>query len=464
MKNKSLTTFFLKLGLFGLITILVIFSFILPYAPDIGEEKNLAVTVQKLSENETNFYDLLFFTNSYLYTSLDPIIIKESLGLDALHLTSGSQRLETSLIIANEVLKNHTPSYVVFDVSAPTIPNPVIEDEKFWYFQTVALQEIPFTIEKGINVTKYFPVKKHTEKYVSAVSKKVGRVFRMNDLQNYTKQKPTSYKTFKEKVYYTYNGFTATNTYKNVDEELFEESFNKDTEPRENLDYLWGESLIALMNGFLDETSKRGIEVIFVHSLKMIPTAYDSKIINELVEKYPNVRFLDFNLNRNVYSLSGKDFLDKSHLNYSGSIQVTNSFVDSLSIWYSIPKIKNTELDFKYFKFKSFFYNLNQQEDKFIKLEFEDEFPSELKNHKLVISLYPNDTTLLSEYSKKLKFRSDNFYIEIDKAETIENGNSKIIIQRLDSKINQRTLEDLQLYFYRPNDTLNLPVYTLNKM
>lgn len=463
MNNKSLTTFFLKLLFFGLIAVLVIVTFILPYSPDLGEEKNFSVALQKLSENEANYYDLLFFTNSYLYTSLDPIIIKESLGLDAIHLTSGSQRLETSLIIANEVIKKNTPSYVVFDVSAPTIPNPEIEDEQFWYFQTVALQEIPFSLEKGIDVTKYFPVKKHTEKYVSAMSKKTGRVFRMNDLQNYTKREP-SYKTSSKDAYYTYNGFIATNTHKTIEEELFEESFYKDARPINNPDFLWGKSLIALMNRFLDETSKKGIEVIFIHSLKMNPTAYNSKILDGLVEKYQNVKFLDFNLNRYRYSLSGIDFFDNSHLNYTASIKVTNSFVDSLSTWYSIPKIENTELDFKYFKFKSFFYNLNEQEDKFIKLEFEDEFPLELKNHKLVISLYPKDTLLLSDYSRKQKFRSDNFYVEINKTETIKNGETKIIIKRLDSKINQKTLENLQLYFYRPNDTLNLPVYILNKM
>ncbi|MGO3182971.1 MAG: hypothetical protein ACTIJ9_09080 [Aequorivita sp.] len=463
MNNKNLTTFFLKLVFFGLITVLVIGSFILPYAPDLGEEDNLAVTAQKISKQEADYYDMLFFTNSYLYTSLDPIIIKERLGLDALHLTSGSQRLETSLTMAHEVIKTHTPSYVVFDVSAPTIPNPEIEDEKYWYFQTVALQEIPFSLDKGINVTKYFPIKEYTEKYVSAVSKKAGRVFRMNDLENYAKREP-SYKTSNKNVYYTFNGFIATNAHKTVEEKIFEESFYKELEPSKNVDNLWGESLIALMNRFLDETSKRGIEVIFVHSLKMKPTGYTSKILDGWVEKYPNVKFLDFNLNRDKYSLSGKDFFDNSHLNYTANIQVTSSFVDSLSTWYSLPKIENTELDFKYFKFKSFFYNLNEQEDKFIKLEFEDEFPLELKNHKLVISLYPEDTTLLSDYSKKLKFRSDNFYIEMDKAETIDNGDSKIIIQRLDSRINQNTLEDLKLYFYRPNDTLDLPVYNLNEM
>src|SRR5699024_10500804 len=155
----------------------------------------------------------------------------------------------------------------------------------------------------------------------------------------------------------------------------------------------------------------------------------------------------DFNRNRTLFSLSGKDFFDNAHLNYSASIQVTNNFVDSLSTWYSLPKIENKELDFKYFKFKRVFYNLNKYEDKFIKFEFEGDLPKELENHKLAISLYPTDSLLLSENSRKQGFSSDNFYIEMDKVETIKNGSSKVFFHRLISKIDQNTLKDLKVYF-----------------
>src|SRR5699024_2942772 len=120
------------------------------------------------------------------------------------------------------------------------------------------------------------------------------------------------------------------------------------------------------------------------------------------------------------------------------------------------------ELDFKYFKFKRVFYNLNKYEDKFIKFEFEGDLPKELENHKLAISLYPTDSLLLSENSLKQGFSSDNFYIEMDKVETIKNGSSKVFFHRLISKIDQNTLKDLKVYFYRDNDTLNLPVYHIN--
>lgn len=462
--NNNLVTFFLKLVFFGMIGVLIIKIFFLPYVPDIGEESKLIVALQKLSEADAdNEYDLLFFGNSYAFTAYDPIIIKQTLGLNAIHLNSGAQRLEASLIAANEVLKKHAPSYIVFDVSGPTLPTPDLENEEIWYYQTIGLQEVPFSFKKAKDVTAYFPVEKYPEHFVTSVSKNAGKIFRMNDLQNYSKREEASYKTWSNTVYFSYNGFIA-NKEKAVEKEAFEKSFFGMMASNESLDSRWSQDLIILMDRFLKETTRKGIEVIFINSLKMYPTDYNSKILEGFVEKYPQARFLDLNVNKDAYSLNEHDFYNSTHLNYSGSIQATNRLVDSLSTWYSLPKTKKTELDFKLFKFNSFFYNINEQEDKFIRLEFEDELPLELKNHVLVISLYPKDTLLLSDYSKKAKFKSDNFYVKIDEVEKIETGKSKIIIERLNSRINQNTLQKLMLYFYLPNDTLNLPSYDLNSI
>lgn len=181
MNNKNLTTFFLKLVFFGLIGIVIIGGLILPFVPDIGEEKKYVVALQKLSEAEPdNSYDLLFFSKSYAFTAYDPTIIKESLGLEAIHLNSGAQRLEASIIVASEVIKDNTPTYMVFDVSGPTLPTPKLDNDEIWHYQTLAFQEIPFSFEKAKNVAAYFPIEKYTEKFVTAVSKNTGRVFRLN--------------------------------------------------------------------------------------------------------------------------------------------------------------------------------------------------------------------------------------------------------------------------------------------
>jgi uncharacterized membrane protein len=62
MNNKNLTTFFFKLVFFGLIGALIISILILPYAPDLGEDKKYTTALQKLSEaTPDNDYDVLFF-------------------------------------------------------------------------------------------------------------------------------------------------------------------------------------------------------------------------------------------------------------------------------------------------------------------------------------------------------------------------------------------------------------------
>lgn len=101
------------------------------------------------------------------------------------------------------------------------------------------------------------------------------------------------------------------------------------------------------------------------------------------------------------------------------------------------------------------FYTLNDDQDKFIKLKF-DRPPEELLNHKLVISLYPNDKRKLSKNSKKKGIGSDNFYIEKPVEKNIDVGNSKIIIQRLNTKISEQDILKIKLYFYEENDALKL--------
>ncbi len=86
-----------------------------------------------------------------------------------------------------------------------------------------------------------------------------------------------------------------------------------------------------------------------------------------------------------------------------------------------------------------------------IKLKF-DGLLEELRNHKLVVTLYPKDKDKdkdkLSEYSKSTGMGSDNFYIEKPVEKNIDVGSSKIIIQRLNTKISEKDIFKLKVYFY----------------
>ena len=100
-------------------------------------------------------------------------------------------------------------------------------------------------------------------------------------------------------------------------------------------------------------------------------------------------------------------------------------------------------------------------QDKYIKLEF-DSIPSHLKNHKLVVYLYPKDSTLLSKNSKNKNFKSDNFYINLDKSSGMNLKDSYIFIERIKTNISEKSLDKIKVFFYKSNDTLKLSSFNIS--
>ncbi len=132
--------------------------------------------------------------------------------------------------------------------------------------------------------------------------------------------------------------------------------------------------------------------------------------------------------------------------------------IDSLSKWYNIPKQDSFEFAFKSFNLKSFSYNLEEKEDKFIKLEF-DSIPRSLKDHQLAVYLFTKDTLKLSDYSKTNKFKSDNFHIKMEGDEITSTRNSRVVIKSIHTKISTESIDKIKGFFYKQNDTLKLPTF-----
>ncbi len=459
MKGNSLLNFCIKLIIFGLLGVVIIRFFIIPFVPDIDTDQKYVYAINKIdTEKKDTTYSIAFFGNSYSFTAYDPTIIKNKLGLNAIHLNSGAQRLETSLIVANDILGKHSLKYVFLEVSGATLLTPPKNDTKMWYFQTMALQEIPFSYEKFNEVNNYFPIEENTKYYLSALSKNIGRFIRINHIESYkSPANDTSFLSNSKKMYFSYNGFLANNQ-NPVTEEMFKKEFYRKAYAGKEV--LWTDRKISLLRAFIKKAQKQGTQVILILSLKLYPTIYNDSAIQGFLKEFDNVHFLNFNAQRNQYSLNAESFYNSSHLNYRGSYQVTNRLVDSLSKWYKLPIKNNKELDFKVFKFSDYFYSLDGSQDKFVKFEF-DSIPEILKDHKLIVSLYPKDPNLLSAKTKKSNYDSDNFSIDLSK-DVIDVGTSKVFIKKMDTKITEQSLKKLIVYFYKPNDTLKLPTYNLN--
>ena len=315
-----------------------IWVLLIPFAPDIDSNTRYVYAINLLNkEKNKEKYDIAFFGNSYSFTAFDPTIIENKLGLKSIHVNSSAQVLESSLIVARDFLKKNSIKYAFFEVSGASLRNPESGDKEFWYYQMVALQETPLSLKKFIEINKFFPIKGYKKYHISALSKNMGRLLTLNDINNYkSPAKDTSFYSNK-RIYFSYNGYTANNQ-----TPMREESFKKDfnSNPIESQENFWTDERINLLKEFIEEAQKNGTQVILTQTLKSYPTIYDDTAIQEIIKKYNNVHFVDLNLDRDKYSLDAQSFSNSTHVNYRGSYQETQRLVDSLSLWYKIP-IKN---------------------------------------------------------------------------------------------------------------------------
>ena len=446
-KNENnIFTLIIKLVIFVLIIGVLLLIFIIPNAPKVGVERHYLFELEKVNENP-NYYDLALFGNSYVYTAYDPSILRSKLGLKTIHINSSSQILETSLILAKDLLEKNKFKYVLFDVSENSVLRPGNKKEKSWYFQTIALQEVPFSLNKLKEVNNFFPKEEYTEYYITSLSEKAGKLFRLNKRKEYLfNHQKTKYYHFKGALFSENGYFAYDYRVKSLDEKVFNKEYNNQPKKKIDTDTLWNSDLKKTMIDFIKDAQTKNTKVILVNSLKLRQENFNREFIDSLTNVYDNVKFLNLNAKRTDYNLNKNTFFDSSHLTYLGSHQVTHTLVDSLSKWFKIPLKKENSFDFKYLNLVDYSYNLNNDQDKYIKLEF-DSIPSYLKDHKLVVYLYPKDSTLLSENSKKKKFKSDNFYISLDKSSGINLKDSYIFIERIKTNISEKSLDKIKVFF-----------------
>ncbi|MEZ4809852.1 MAG: hypothetical protein R2819_05790 [Allomuricauda sp.] len=459
--KKNLYTFSFKLAVLIIVLVVVLSYFFLPYVPDVGEDQKYKFGLNLLSRDEKKDFDMVFLGNSYSFTAYDTSVIQNELGLNSIHINSGAQRLETSLLVADYALEvNNKIKIMVFDVSTATLLRPKKDEKEIWYYQTLALQEIPFSFHKALEVTKFFPLKEYPEYYTASLSKTMGRLFRLNDRVNYHMPKPSDfYRSPKNATLFSYNGYMAKAHYP-IDKNGFAKSFKKRPLAQIKTDSIWGKDLQEKLIRFVQKAKKGNVKILLVNSLKLFDENYDQEFLNALMEEYENVSFLNLNAQRDKYYLNEKSFYNSTHLNFSGSQQVTKRMCDSLSKWYKLPKQNTKQYSFGPFRLNDVFYNLKENQDKVIKLTF-DKLPFKLNDHQLVVSLFPKDTAKLSKYSKKRGFRSDNFYVKNPSTNNIDVGDSKSIIMKLDTEINDSDIEKIKVFFYKSKDTLRLPSYDI---
>jgi hypothetical protein len=147
--SRSLYTFSFKGVSLFLLLLVILTIIVFLYRPGLGSDARYVFALNELEERNLNEeYQIAFFGNSYNYTSLDPSLIKSRLGLNAIHLNSSAQNIRVSLIAAKQALLENNLKFVFFEISGSSLRKPSPENEKHWFFQAKALQEIAFSYEK----------------------------------------------------------------------------------------------------------------------------------------------------------------------------------------------------------------------------------------------------------------------------------------------------------------------------
>tara|TARA_R110002110_G_scaffold49502_4_gene146894 strand:- start:1946 stop:3352 length:1407 start_codon:yes stop_codon:yes gene_type:complete len=456
--SRSLYTFSFK-GVSLFLLLLVILTFIVfLYRPGLGSDARYVFALNELEERNLNEeYQIAFFGNSYNYTSLDPSLIKSRLGLNAIHLNSSAQNIRVSLIAAKQALLENNLKFVFFEISGSSLRKPSPENEKHWFFQAKALQEIAFSYEKLKYTWDYFPKNRYSKYYISGMSRYLSGLSNLNNWKEYKLYTKRGYSP-DGKTLFSHNGFIGKKV-KSIEKSVFDEKFNGEIY-KEKTEALWTKDLIDQMNDFISFAESRGAQVVLTYGLKVYPSYMKMDIINSFTALHKNLKFLDLNVDRDKYVIDEESFYDEAHYNYPVSYQVTNRLIDSISKWYKLPFVEKTKIDFKMHELSDFFYSLDETQDKFFRIEYDQLPPSELEEHTFVVGFYPKDTTVLNRAARERNGISEDHYFDLSK-DYIAIGNKKVIVKKFDSKVSINNLDKIKMYFYKSKDTLKLPSFTI---
>lgn len=458
--SKSLSTFSFKLILLLVFTFLLIRYVIIPYAPYLGHDRKYRYEISTLNNIPSDNADIAFFSNSYVYTAYDPTLIKSELNLDAYHFNSSSQILESSLLVAKHVLEEKSFKYVVFDVSKSSLVRPKNETEKSWYFQSIALQEIPFSLDKYQKINSFFPKDEYFEYYINALSSSFGKFFQLNKREKFSASNtpPFAYYHFNGALFSERGYFAYDFNKKSIPKDAFNTTFSKAASSKVPTDQLWNSNRKKELINFIEFSKSKGTNVILVNSLKLRDEHYNSAFIDSLTAQFSHLKFLNLNSSRKDYNLSNMSFFDTSHVTYLGSYEVTHRLIDSLLRWDKNLQPKTISHNFKVCNLKKGYFNFKKNRDSYIKLEF-DSIPTLLKNHTLVLSVYPKDLSLLSHESKEKGLEYDKFHFTNVKDATIKTDDSEVFIKRLNTTVVNDAPKKIKLFFYKENDTLDIPSF-----
>ncbi len=421
-----------------------------------NKDKKLETNLAHL-DKEKDKYDILFLSNSFLYTTYDPLYLEYLTGLHSIHLGTSARRFCFEPYIIKKVVEKQKPKLIVLDISSSTLKIPTTK--KSWYFNSKPmlcfdgafvnknkLEELTKTNFKSSilnNIKQEFkfffnPQFKKTFKEFDKLNKKnkegtLGFVAKIKP----NKSKLKKYKKTFNKVY----NYTPTGN-KNISKMIDKES-----------------ELILndLINWF---KNNKEYNLLLVNSIKIDSRSENQYFLNQLKEKVKtikNIKILELNTKtiKEKLNLKLNDFFNPTHLSITGSLKVTNVFSNFIKENYSfINKEVKKPLKFIVKKTKKeilvkgvyLFFEKNQNPD--IRIILDTIQDKTLKKYNTVVNIFPKKEykNRLTNKAKKNKWKSDNAYKKIESYEIIDGE----LVAKINTwtKLKKDQIDHIDLFFY----------------
>lgn len=293
-----------------LLTILFLFILLILY-DTIGHiiVPKIGINNFKQLYKEKENIDILFVGPSTTFYTLSPMYIWNKYGVLTYNRGSASQNYKLSYILMEEGIKKLKPKLVVFDISLLAI----LEDNK--YINNAVMNSIksPYIRIKTQALYDNTTIFNTNFKELNVYNLYHARI---KNLESYDFYTFNYYKGFNSSIFFNKSEIFLENNERKI--ELYE-------------------TVKEYTDKYVQLADKYGIDILFICP----PTATDRVRYYNAFTKYAQekkYRYINYNLKNMEIEFDNKhDYLDKFHLNYYGSLKMTDHLISYIIDNYNVP-------------------------------------------------------------------------------------------------------------------------------
>lgn len=276
------------------------------------------LAVQSFKEMDPDLGSIIFFGSSHSYSSFDPRIIENELGVQSVNLGASAQRLVTTQAVADMVIRgDHKPHLAIVSVFEMSLKEP--DEERFRGLQLRTLDFIPPSLKKNGIITEISPM----EQWPEAMFKTIRYHENWHKPNDLNLQYNFLGKSDYFKGYFTYRMQYDSAMYKSYKKKY--DGRNKAVDSLTKKQKKRIDDLITLF-------SDNDIRVLFVsapsqaYTMSIDHYSYSKAISSYLKSK--NQPFLELNESSFMENLDDTDYRNPNHLNTKGAIKTTRFLID----------------------------------------------------------------------------------------------------------------------------------------